>query len=282
MIKACSPRGHPSTTLGIMASNALDTKINRLIGATGRLPIIATFIRIPLIRRILLNLPGSRALYGSGWHVLHPFDRAYGTETSGFVSTEQLPKDAPNRSAAIFYAGSQPSILRAALATLPSVETSTFIDLGCGKGRALLVASELPFKRIIGIELSPKLADIAQANAAIVAKRFPRRTAVEVCVADASAYALPTGDIVLFLYHPFADYLVAKVVANIEIALQIEQRRIYAIYYNPVAGHHFDASLVLSRHLACRLPYAPDELGYGPDSDDSLVIWEGGTNQLRR
>jgi SAM-dependent methyltransferase len=29
----------------------------------------------------------------------------------------------------------------------------TFIDLGCGKGRALLIAARLPYRRVIGVEI---------------------------------------------------------------------------------------------------------------------------------
>ncbi|MEN9521377.1 MAG: hypothetical protein RLZZ381_3965, partial [Cyanobacteriota bacterium] len=160
---------------------------------------------------------------------------------------------------------------------LPSLESYTFLDLGCGKGRALLVASEFSFENILGIELSPLLAEIARHNAEIVAHRFPQRTEVCIQVADASSFPLPAGNLVIFLYHPFGAELVAKVVAGIEAALAAEDRSIYIVYYNPVAGHCFDASPLLQRYFAGMIPYGTEEIGYGPDETDPLVIWQGGT-----
>ncbi|MGL5832558.1 MAG: class I SAM-dependent methyltransferase [Waterburya sp.] len=160
---------------------------------------------------------------------------------------------------------------------LPPLDSYTFLDLGCGKGRALLVASEFSFQDILGIELSPPLAEIARHNAEIVAHRFPHRTKVRVQVADASRFPLPAGNLVIFLYHPFGEELVAKVVAGIEAALATEDRSIYIVYYNPVAGHCFDASPLLQRHFAGMIPYGTEEIGYGPDEADPLVIWQGGT-----
>src|SRR5450631_155810 len=198
--------------------------LKRVVGAVGRLPGMPSFIRQSLVRSLLKHIPGADLLYGSGWDAVHPFDRIHGTQTSGFVSADQLPVGEAARAHAVFYAGSQPSVVREGLKALPPVETCTFIDLGCGKGRPLLVASEFPFRDILGVELSPPLAEIARRNAAIIAKRFPRRTAVRIAVADASTFPLPAGDLVLFLYHPFGAELVAKVVAAVEAALSAERR----------------------------------------------------------
>jgi len=249
----------------------------RIVGAIGRLPLVSALVRKAPVREWLERIPGLHDLYGTGWERTHPFDRAHGTDTSGVVSALELPLDQAARVHAICYAGSQPSVLRAALAMLPGVNACTFLDLGCGKGRALLVASELPFRDILGVELSPSLAAIARSNAARIAERHPQRTAVRVVVADASAFPLPAGDLVLFLYHPFGAELVARVVDGVEAALAAEPRSLYVVYYNPVAGQCFDASPLLRRRFAGMLPYAAEEQGYGPDDADTLVIWQGGT-----
>ncbi len=250
--------------------------IKHFVGAVGRLSVISTVVRRPLVRGLLGKVPGAHVLYGSGWDRTHPFDLIHGTDTSGFVSAEELPQKEAARAHAVCYAGSQPSVLRLALAALPPVDSCTFLDLGCGKGRALLVASELPFRDILGVELSPHLAQIARRNAAIIAQRYPQRTGVRIAVADASTFPLPAGDLVLFLYHPFGAELVAKVVAGVEAALTTDRRSIYVVYYNPVAGHCFDASPLMRRRFARTLTYAVEERGYGPDAADPLVIWQGG------
>jgi SAM-dependent methyltransferase len=252
----------------------------RLIAALGRLPPVSHVVRRPSIRRLLEKLPGTRALYGSGWDRIHPFDRSHGTDTSGFVSPTALPESDGARVHAVCYAGSQPSLVRLALTALPALEACTFVDLGCGKGRALLVASEFPFRDILGVELSAPLARIARRNSVLIARRHPQRTAISVIVADASVFPLPAGDLVLYLYHPFDARLVARVVEGVEAALAAQRRCVYVVYYNPVAGHCFDASPRLRRRFARTLPHAAAERGYAPDETDTVVIWQGGAAPL--
>ena len=257
---------------------SLKSEARRSLGSIGRAPLVSTIVRHRSVRGILERTPGARALYGSEWDRAHPFNRAFGTETSGFAPAEHLPTHERAREHACFYAGSQPSILRMALETLAPLDAATFLDLGCGKGRALCVASEFPFRDILGVELSPGLADVARRNAVNIARRFPSRTPVRVAVGDASAYPLPAGDLVLYLYHPFGAALVAKVAAAVDAALAAERRRICVVYYNPVAGHCFDASRRLHRRFASMVPYDASELGFGPDRADPMIIWEGGSN----
>ena len=69
----------------------------------------------------------------------------------------------------------------------------------------------------------------------------------------------------------------AEVAGLVNAALRNALRTIYVVYYNPVAGHCFDASPLLRRHFAGTLPYAANELGYGPDTEDPIVVWQGGT-----
>jgi len=59
-------------------------------------------------------------------------------------------------------------------------------------------------------------------------------------------------------------------------ALTVADRTVHVIYYNPVVGHRFDASPLLRRHFAATLTYAAEEIGYGPDTEDPIVIWQGG------
>lgn len=256
---------------------SLKAATKRFVGVIGQWPVVSTIVRQAPVRALLEKMPGAKILYGGGWERIHPFDCAHGTDTSGFVPADELPADAALRKHAVCYAGSQPGVLRQALAALPAVNACTFLDLGCGKGRALLVASEFPFRDILGVELSPPLAGIALRNAAIMAQRYPQRTAVRIAVADASTFPIPAGDLVLFLYHPFGAELVSKVVAGVESALAAEPRCVYVVYYNPVAGHCFDASPLLRRRFACTLAYAVEERGYGPDETDAVVIWQGGS-----
>jgi SAM-dependent methyltransferase len=248
--------------------------IERAAGRIGRMPVLSQVLRLPRVRRLVARLPGGRWLTGSGWDRIHPFDKFYGTDTSGFAAPESPEAASDALPHAVFYAGSQPGIVRHALRQLPPLDSFTFLDLGCGKGRPVLIATEFPFRAIIGVELSPRLADCARRNATVIAARHPERTPVRIVDGDASAFALPDGDVVLFLYHPFDAVLMARVAANVQAALRRGQRRVYVVYYNPVAGHCFDALPELQRRFAGMLRYSTEELGYGPDVEDPVVIWQ--------
>jgi SAM-dependent methyltransferase len=258
----------------------LKETLKHALRTVGSVPLVSRVLFDDRVRRRLERLPGSNALYGGGgWQRLHPFDRALGSDTSGTTSSQDLKAAGDHEALAhvTFYGGSQPSVLRRVLATLPQPENSTFIDLGCGKGRPLLVASEFPFRDIVGVELSPRLAQVARANAALVGARYPTRTPIRIEVGDATAFPLPAGNLVLFLYHPFGTELVLKVVRTVEAALASEERAIYVVLYNPVNGACFDASPRLTRRFAAMVPYDREELGYGPDTADAIVVWQGGT-----
>jgi SAM-dependent methyltransferase len=247
--------------------------------AVGSVPALVPILFNSRVRRVLTRLPGAGSLYGDGWHRRHPFDRANGTDTSGALSAKEMgvAGDRLIVENASPYGGSQPSLVRVALDALPDVAGATFLDLGCGKGRVLLVAAERPFREVIGVDLSAELVRIARANVALMATRYPGRPPIRVEAGDASAFPLPAGDLVIFLYDPFGPPLMARLIAAIERALAEAPRAIYVVYYNPVSGPLFDASPALRRRWARMVPCAPEERGYAFEVDDALVIWQGGT-----
>jgi len=207
------------------------------------------------------------------WARKHPFDRQYGVDTSGFVPGLLLGSSLNNG-----YAGAQPGIIRKALAVIPEPHQCHFLDLGCGKGRPLVVATEFGFPAITGVEVSPGLARIARRNAGILANAYPDRTRINIVTADATKYRLPTESLVVFLYNPFDGPLIEQLLGNIEAPLRQRPRTLYIVYYNPVFASILDASPALERRYAAQIPYDPGELGYGPDTSDAVVIWQNRGN----
>jgi hypothetical protein len=242
-----------------------------------RLPGVSAILFNPRVRWCLQTLPGMRLVYGSGWELLHPFDAAIGVDMSGFVPGEQLSDSSFATSKAYAYGGSQPSIIREVLKSIPNLEDCTFIDLGAGKGRPVLVAAGFPFKEVIGVELSLPLAEAAQKNLAIARNRLSGCPPLRMVNGDAATFPYPPGNLVIFLYNPFGASVMMRVIANIQEALQNEQRSIWVIYYNPVQGECFDSSPVFRRYLARTIPYAADERGFGPDEADPVVVWQAGS-----
>ena len=228
----------------------------------------------PPVKRILERITLVRRIY-NGWQRRHPFDLAHGLDTSGYFSAAQCaPGDAAMAAEITCYGGSQPSIVRAVLAKLPVHEQYTFVDIGCGKGRPLAVASEFLFQRIVGIEIAPALAAVARSNAQILASRHPNRRPVEIELADATTPTPFGARVVYFMYHAFSETLLARLVESIELQLQQGLQHAFFVYYNPVHAEVLDRSPRFERWSADVLPYAPDELGYGPDLCDTVVVWQ--------
>jgi SAM-dependent methyltransferase len=108
-----------------------------------------------------------------------------------------------------------------------------FIDLGSGKGRTLLMASDYPFRRIVGVELLPSLNDVAQQNLAQYHSDSQKCFAIESVCADATTFPLPDGALVVFLFNPFPESGLRRTIANLEDSLDAHPRPTYVVYHNP-------------------------------------------------
>ncbi len=164
---------------------------------------------------------------------VHPFDQQFGVETSGLLSGEDLLSGSRKDLYNAGYFGVAPSVFRQIVDRLHlDFEKYTFVDLGSGKGRALLIASEYPFRAIAGVELSPKLHSIAVAN--IASYRGPQRCRdVRSIEADATEFPFPEGPLLIYLWNPFEAPVFNGVLANLEAALAREPREVYIVYIQP-------------------------------------------------
>lgn len=202
----------------------------------------------------------------------HPFDQRLGVDTGGQLPAKLL--GAPGiENAATSYVGCVPSIVATALGKIPSLDGAAFIDLGCGKGRALLVAHGYPFASVTGIEMNQQLVLAARANAEIVREKRPDGPPIQVLQGDASTPQAPgAGDLIYFMYHPFGRDLVARLCAHLAGPAQ-KPRRLFVIYENPVYGDVFDTSTAFTRWYAATLPHAAEEIGFGYDDTETIAIW---------
>jgi len=110
----------------------------------------------------------------------------------------------------------------------------TFIDLGSGKGRTLLLASDYPFRRIVGVELLPALHQIALENLQKYRNESQRCFALESICADATAFPFPAEPTLLYLFNPFPESGLRCMLANLEQSLQQNPRPVYVLYHNPL------------------------------------------------
>ena len=112
-----------------------------------------------------------------------------------------------------------------------------FLDLGSGKGRTLMMASDYPFQRIIGVELLPALNQVARENLASYKNSSQRCFAVESVCADATCFPLPGDPLVLYMFNPFPELPLKRVLAHLVESLCAHPRPMYVLYHNPVQEH---------------------------------------------
>jgi len=113
----------------------------------------------------------------------------------------------------------------------------TFIDLGSGKGRTLLMASDYPFRRILGVELLSQLHAVAQNNISTYKKASQLCFQLESICADARDFEFPTEPTVLYLFNPLPASGLTTVLDHIEQSLREVPRPLYVLYHNPEHEH---------------------------------------------
>jgi len=133
------------------------------------------------------------------------------------------------------YQPTDPALFHEMLASLPiDFREFTFIDIGSGKGRALLLAANYPFRRILGVELFPALHRIAQQNIRKFKSDSQRCFAIEAICEDARAFTFPPEPTVLYLFNPLPEAGLAEMLRNLEASLQRRPRAVFVLYHNPL------------------------------------------------
>ncbi|MFF7160430.1 class I SAM-dependent methyltransferase [Streptomyces sp. NPDC008086] len=150
------------------------------------------------------------------------FDTSFGVETSTpFESWDAGGADNFDLLNNYRYSPSPAGTLRAVISQVPvNYEDVAFIDFGSGKGRVLLVASEFPFKRIIGVELSGHLCDIATRNVTQYDSTAKKCDDIDIRHQSAESFEIPDDAGVFYFYEPFSSTVTEKVLENIERSLR--------------------------------------------------------------
>jgi predicted RNA methylase len=172
--------------------------------------------------------------------VTDPFDLRFGTDTSGIIPLWRLKTSSPNAVFGRRYEATDREELERAVGLLgEDLSTFTFVDLGCGKGRPLIVASILGFGRVVGVEFSAELAETARKNVAKLGL-----AGVQVVQTDVTEFRFPASDLVVYLFNPFSREIMTKVVANLR---ESAAKRVYVIYNSPKCSDVLDSSGFLDR-----------------------------------
>ncbi len=227
---------------------------------------------------------------------IHPFDLAHNVDTSGLVPAGNLTTGHPNDAFVTAYYGIAPSILRTLIdhwrETIPPhpIHSYTFLDIGAGKGRAMLIASEFPFRQVVGIELNPDLADIAQRNLEIWQSEHaadstaPPIARIILHQQDALAFDLPHTPTLAFLYHPFEAPVLKHLLRRIEAQYARHPGTLDLLYVNAECRDILDKHPAFRRLFSGHVPMSPEDhvadlaaiaqqKEYGSTGDEECAIY---------
>lgn len=210
--------------------------------------------------------------------ILHPFDQRYGTDTGGYLGPEDLVKGRANDVHNHGYSAIAPSVFGEACRrwreTLPAVsgriEAYSFVDVGAGKGRALLLASQLPFRKVIGVELSEELSSIAQKNVARWSRVVRPKARIRVVRQDAAKFRWPRTPLLVYLYNPFACPLIASITESLAALAESGSGLLDLLYVNPTCADTVEKQGLFVRLWTARISMDdPDQKAdpYGTTSD---------------
>jgi hypothetical protein len=178
----------------------------------------------------------------------HPFDRAYGVDTGGLIYA-----DPPHNQDNAGYYATAPSLFHCAVqrwsATLAgsgyTISDYALVDIGAGKGRVVMMASEYAFREVVGVELNPGLANVARKNL----RKFGRKRRsglpglqhqetwgtplAQIIDGDALTMPLPDGPVVLFFFNSFEREMVRMWLDRLIDAAALRSAPIDLIYVHP-------------------------------------------------
>jgi SAM-dependent methyltransferase len=168
------------------------------------------------------------------------FDLRHGTTTHGVLEGTQLgtlPDSLHGRH--LVYHPVNPLVLQRCLDTLQRMHRNdawraTFVDFGCGAGRALIIAARHRFQRVLGIECASGLVEACERNLRTSWRRFDLCAERVVHCSDATAYDPPDDSTVWLWFNPFDAVSARRVAERMIESLRRRPRAAYLVYAHPL------------------------------------------------
>lgn len=186
--------------------------------------------------------PFGRACAAAAWRILgRPFDRRHGVSTARVEPLSNFTIGSENVAHATEYA---PTPVRGFWLSVGSLDIDSrrfsFVDLGSGKGRTVVLAAKLPFRSIEGIEFSKELHELARRNVE-ASCRPSDRDRIKLYHGDVVDHEFPEHPLVVYLFNPFGPPVLAAVLRNLASSFRRRPRPIFVVYMNPVHRGLFEA-----------------------------------------
>jgi SAM-dependent methyltransferase len=209
----------------------------------------------------------------------HPFDARNGLDTGGYISARDLVTGHVHDAYVTGYSAVAPSVFREmyrrwidTLAARSRVAAYSFVDIGAGKGRALLLASELPFRKIIGVELSKDLARTAAQNIKKWKTERPTRSSIRIVHQDVTEFRWPRTPLLVYLYNPFERELIEQLTELLQRAGKAGSHCIDLLYLNPVFGHLLTRGSVFRLLWSARITMSLEDQNADPYATSTDLV----------
>ena len=186
-------------------------------------------------------------------------DKKYGINTTGADELKKLEEKGIDISHATIYMPVSYSLLEECFTQLTPKPLNRFLDIGCGKGRALCVAAHFGFKKVTGIDFSKELCEAAKKNLEATREKKPGFD-YAVVNNDAFYYEIPRDVDCIFMFNPFDEVIMSGVVENIMSSLAEAPRALSVIYVNPLHRELFTRAGFKEVYYSKKMKYLEVEI----------------------
>jgi hypothetical protein len=173
----------------------------------------------------------------------------------GVVSIRELGLDSER---ANYHKDGGGPLLYDLLKQLNIAPTDSALDIGSGKAGAIATMARFPFRRVDGVEISPNLVDAARRN--LKKLKIPNS---EIFLADATEFTQLDDYTHVFMYNPFPAPVMERVLKNLAVSLQRNQRPLRLLYSNPLHEQTVWGSSIFKRSFR-----------YAPYADYQIAVYE--------
>ena len=173
------------------------------------------------------------------WHIIQNEirgEKKYSIDTTGADDLKNLEKKGIDISHATIYMPASYDLLEIFFTKINLSSFNHFLDIGCGKARAMCVAAAFGINKISGVELSKELYNLAKENIAVTKHQYPSAN-IKLYNNDAFYFEIEDDVDCIFMFNPFDETIMSGVMENIETSLDINPRDITILYINPLQKH---------------------------------------------